>query len=57
MLLTIFRKTAYDVYETEAFRKNTELFKSYVSDLLKGLVLIHSLDILHNDLKPVSFFN
>ncbi|CAG5095590.1 Oidioi.mRNA.OKI2018_I69.XSR.g14252.t2.cds [Oikopleura dioica] len=52
MVFELLGKTAYDVYETEAFRKNTELFKSYVSDLLKGLVLIHSLDILHNDLKP-----
>lgn len=52
MVFELLGKTAYDVYETETFRKNTDLFKTYVSDLLKGLVLIHSLDILHNDLKP-----
>jgi hypothetical protein len=43
MVFELLGKTAYDVYETETFRKNTDLFKTYVSDLLKGLVLIHSL--------------
>ena len=49
-----FRDTAYDVYETNNFRHDIPLFRKYVKDILKGLVLLHSLDIIHNDMKPVS---
>ena len=50
----LFSDSAYDLYEQANFRHDTPKLRSYVSDILKGLVLLDSLDVIHNDMKPVS---
>ena len=47
--------SAYELYDEITFRENENQLKLYVSEILKGLVLLHSIGIIHNDMKPVSF--
>ena len=48
--------SAYELYDEITFRENENQLKVYVSEILKGLVLLHSIGIIHNDMKPVSNF-
>ena len=48
------RDSAYDLYEETNFRENEKELKRYTSEILKGLVLLHSIGVIHNDMKPVS---
>ena len=42
------------MYDEVKFRENEQELKRYVEEILKGLVLLHSNGIIHNDMKPVS---
>ena len=48
--------SAYELYDEITFRENENQLKVYVSEILKGLVLLHSIGIIHNDMKPVSIY-
>lgn len=52
MVFELLGDSAYDLYEQANFRHDTPNLRSYVSDILKGLVLLDSLDVIHNDMKP-----
>ena len=53
LLLLMFSESGYDLYEEISFRSEEASLKHFVTEILKGLVLLHSIGIIHNDMKPV----
>ena len=49
---------AYELYDSKKtkekrpFRDRETELKYYITDILKGLILLHSIGVVHNDLKP-----
>lgn len=52
MVFELLAESAYDLYDRENFRTDENSLKRYVSDILKGMVLLNTLGIIHNDMKP-----
>jgi len=52
MVFELLGDSAYELYERANFRRNPDQLRNYISDILKGLVLLHSLSVIHNDMKP-----
>lgn len=52
MVFELLGDSAYELYDEITFRENEDKLKVYVSEILKGLVLLHSIGIIHNDMKP-----
>ena len=53
-----FSDPAYELYDSKKtkekrpFRDRENELKNYIADILKGLMLLHSIGVVHNDLKP-----
>ena len=53
-----FSDPAYELYDSKKtkekrpFRDRETELKYYITDILKGLILLHSIGVVHNDLKP-----
>ena len=53
-----FSDPAYELYDSKKtkekrpFRDRENELKDYIADILKGLILLHSIGVVHNDLKP-----
>ena len=58
MVFELLGDPAYELYDSKRtkekrpFRDREAELKYYITDILKGLILLHSIGVVHNDLKP-----